>query len=126
MLTRADLRYIAVAHGNQTHVWKTPSHLVREFAPFVLHRVYTGHHDEVISITWSKSSRFFVTTSRDMTAKLYTLHPTEGFKPKTFAGHRDVVVGAYFSADEKTVSLHCGRLFLQRAENANVDIHGIP
>jgi periodic tryptophan protein 2 len=39
-----------------------------------------------------------------MTAKLYTLHPTEGFKPKTFAGHRDVIVGAYFSADEKTAS----------------------
>ncbi|GHJ86265.1 hypothetical protein NliqN6_2667 [Naganishia liquefaciens] len=98
-----DGKYIAVTHGNQTHVWKTPSHLVREFAPFVLHRVYTGHHDEVTSITWSRSSRFFVTTSRDMTAKLYTLHPTEGFKPKTFAGHRDLVVGAYFSADEKTI-----------------------
>ncbi|KAJ9123696.1 hypothetical protein QFC24_003470 [Naganishia onofrii] len=83
-----DGKYIAVTHGNQTHVWNTPSHLVREFAPFVLHRVYTGHHDEVT----------------DMTAKLYTLHPTEGFKPKTFAGHRDVIVGAYFSADEKTAS----------------------
>lgn len=31
--------------------------LVREFAPFVLHRTYTGHHDEVLSVEWSKDSR---------------------------------------------------------------------
>jgi periodic tryptophan protein 2 len=48
--------------------------------------------------------RYFLTTSRDMTARLYTLHPLDGFKPKSFGGHRDVVVGAWFSEDEKTVS----------------------
>lgn len=85
-------------------MWNTPSYLAREFAPFVLHRTYTGHHDDVVSITWSKTSRFFLTTSRDMSAKLYTLDPVEGFRPKTFGGHRNVVVGAFFSDDEKTVS----------------------
>ena len=40
-----------------------------------------------------------------MTARLYTLHPVEGYKPKSFAGHRDVVLNAYFSEDEKTVSI---------------------
>lgn len=49
------------------------------------------------------SFRYFLTTSRDMTARLYTLDPVEGFKPKSFAGHRDVVLGAWFSEDEKTV-----------------------
>jgi hypothetical protein len=39
-----------------------------------------------------------------MTAKLYTLNPVEGFRPKTFAGHRDVVISAFFSEDEKEVS----------------------
>ena len=39
-----------------------------------------------------------------MTARLYTLHPLEGYKPKTFAGHRDALVGAFFSEDEKSVS----------------------
>lgn len=48
--------------------------------------------------------RYFITASRDMTARLYTLHPLEGYKPKTFAGHRDVLVGAFFSEDEKSVS----------------------
>jgi periodic tryptophan protein 2 len=38
-----------------------------------------------------------------MTARLFTLDPIEGFRPKTFAGHRDAVLGAYFSADGKSV-----------------------
>ena len=38
-----------------------------------------------------------------MTARLFTLDPLEGFRPKTFAGHKDAVLGAYFSSDAKTV-----------------------
>lgn len=49
--------------------------------------------------------RYFITASRDMTARLFTLNPVEGFRPKTFAGHRDHVVGAYFSDDSRTVRL---------------------
>jgi len=47
--------------------------------------------------------RCFMTTSRDMTARLFTLDPLEEFRPKTFAGHRDAVVGAYFSSDCRSV-----------------------
>jgi periodic tryptophan protein 2 len=39
-----------------------------------------------------------------MTARLYTLNPLDGFEPKKFSGHRDVVINAFFSDDEKTVS----------------------
>lgn len=45
----------------------------------------------------------FLTTSRDMTARLYTLNPVEGFRPLTFAGHRDIILNAYISEDETTV-----------------------
>ncbi|CEQ40342.1 SPOSA6832_01966, partial [Sporobolomyces salmonicolor] len=99
--------------GKRIQVWHTPSHLAREFAPFNLHRTYTGHYDDVLSIQWSADSRsltcsrvprFFLTTSKDMTARLYTLYPVEGYRPKTFAGHRDSVLAAYFSQDHKTVS----------------------
>ncbi|GAA5878597.1 hypothetical protein JCM16303_002136 [Sporobolomyces ruberrimus] len=96
-------KFIAVTHGSQIQVWHTPSHLAREFAPFNLHRVYTGHYDDVLSITWSADSRFFLTSSKDMTARLYTLYPVEGYRPKTFAGHRDQVIAAYFSKDHKTI-----------------------
>ncbi|TFK49171.1 WD40 repeat-like protein [Heliocybe sulcata] len=98
-----DGRYIAVTHDTHVQVWRTPNHLVREFAPFVLHRTYTGHHDEVLSIDWSPDSKCFITTSRDMTARLFTLNPVEGFRPKTFAGHRDAIVAAYFSSDGQTI-----------------------
>jgi len=57
-LTQAQpRRFIAATHGSQIQVWQTPSHLAREFAPFVLHRTYTGHYDDVLSITWSSDSR---------------------------------------------------------------------
>ncbi|KAJ6627887.1 WD40-repeat-containing domain protein [Mycena sp. CBHHK59/15] len=98
-----DGKYIAVTHDTHVQVWCTPNHLAREFAPFNLHRTYTGHHDEVLSIQWSHDSTCFITTSRDMTARLFTLNPVEGFRPKTFAGHRDAVLGAYFSGDGTSI-----------------------
>lgn len=51
-------RYIAATHATHVQVWKTPSTLVREFAPFVLHRVYTGHYDDALSLTWSPDSQY--------------------------------------------------------------------
>ncbi|KAN0061819.1 U3 snoRNP protein [Thecaphora frezii] len=98
-----DGKYLAVTHGAQIQVWRTPSHMAREFAPFVLHRTYTGHFDDVLSIKWTKDSRFFITTSKDMTARLYSLNPVEGFRAKTFTGHRDAVINAFFSSDERTI-----------------------
>lgn len=98
-----DGRYLAVTHGTQVQVWRTPSVLVREFAPFVLHRTYVGHFDDVLSITWSKNGRFFLTTSKDMSARLFSLDPVAGFRPKTFTGHRDAVLQAFFSLDEETI-----------------------
>ncbi|KAF9225973.1 WD40 repeat-like protein [Gyrodon lividus] len=118
-----DGKYIAVTHDSHVQVWRTPNHLVREFAPFVLHRTYTGHHDEVLSIRWSPDSKCFITTSRDMTARLFTLDPLEGFRPKTFAGHRDAVIGAYFSAKGRaiyTVSRD-GAVFTWKAKKTEED-----
>lgn len=102
-----SLRFIAVSHGHHVQVWSTPSTLARSFLPFVRHRVYAGHHDDIISIRWSKSGAFFLTTSKDMTARLWSQDPVPGgeerWRSKTFAGHRDQVVGAYWSEDERTI-----------------------
>ncbi|KAJ7269818.1 quinon protein alcohol dehydrogenase-like superfamily [Mycena rebaudengoi] len=90
-----DGKFIAVTHGTHVQVWRTPNHLAREFAPFNLHRTYTGHHDDVSAYSGRPTlCACFITTSRDMTARLFTLNPVEGFRPKTFAGHRDAVLGA--------------------------------
>lgn len=96
-------KYIAVTHGNHIQVWKTPAFLIREFSPMDLYRVYTGHFDQITSIRWSPCSRFFLTTSYDMTARLFTLDPLDNFKPKVLTGHRDRVIDAYFSKDSKSI-----------------------
>ena len=58
-----------------------------------------------------------------MTARLFTLDPLEDFRPKTFAGHRDAVVGAYFSTNGKYV----GRsLYLSDSYVTPADLHRQP
>ncbi len=57
-----------------------------------------------------------MTTSRDMTARLFTLHPLEGFRPKTFAGHKDVVLNAYFAEDGKTVRVRLNTVDVNDAD----------
>lgn len=49
-------RYIAVSHGSQVQVWRIPQGAAKQFNPFELHRVYTGHHDDVLCIQWSQDS----------------------------------------------------------------------
>ncbi|XP_031564589.1 periodic tryptophan protein 2 homolog [Actinia tenebrosa] len=88
-------RYIAVTHGKHVQVWVAPGH-TKEFAPFVLHRTYTGNYDDTMCIDWSADSRFFIVGSRDMTARIYSLDPMENFKPVTLSGHRNTVVGCFF------------------------------
>ncbi|CAD6890976.1 unnamed protein product [Tilletia controversa] len=100
-----DGNFVAVTHGSQMQVWRAPNILTAasDFAPFVLHRTYVGHHNDILSITWSKDDQFILTTSKDLSARLYSLHPLQGFRPRTFAGHRDQVLGAWFSADEREI-----------------------
>ena len=99
-----DGSHFAIAVGRKIEVWRTPSYLAeREFAPFVKHREYTGHYDTVNHIAWSGDSRFFLTASKDLTAKVYSLNPVEGFVPTSLSGHRDSVLAAYFSKDQESV-----------------------
>ncbi|ORX46795.1 WD40 repeat-like protein [Hesseltinella vesiculosa] len=91
-------KYVAVTHGKEVKVWKAPG-FTREFSPFVLHRTYTGHFDDIIHISWSPDSNYFLTSSKDMTSKMYSLNPIADFKPVTLSGHRAAVLGAYFSSD---------------------------
>ncbi len=92
-----DGLFFAVTHDTHVQVWRSPGR-DRTFSPFVLHRVYTGHYDDVACIDWRSDSRYFMTGSRDMTARIYSLFPEKkkGFVPVTFAGHRDTVLGAFW------------------------------
>jgi periodic tryptophan protein 2 len=102
-------RYIAVGVGRHVEVWHTPSTPDEnvdgelEFAPFVRHRVYAGHFDTVTNIEWSGDSLFFLSSARDLTARIWSLDPLPEFIPTTLAGHREGVIGAYFSKDQETI-----------------------
>jgi periodic tryptophan protein 2 len=102
-------RYFAIGAGRHVEVWHTPSTPDSnidgelEFAPFVRHRVYTGHHDTVQSIEWSSDSRFFLTAAKDLTARIWSLDSEDNFIPTALAGHRAGVRGAWFSKDQETI-----------------------
>ncbi len=107
-------RHFAVGTGRHIEVWHTPSTPdantdgALEFAPFVRHRVLTGHFDVVRSIEWSSDSRFFLSASKDLTAKIWSLDHEEGFVPTTLGGHREGVTEAWFSKDQETVGSPSG------------------
>lgn len=91
-------------------IWQTPStpgtevNGEIEFAPFVLHRDLAAHFDIIQHVEWSSDSRFLLTASKDLTTRIWSLDPEEGFEPTTLAGHRQSVKAAYFSADQESVS----------------------
>lgn len=101
-------RYFVVGLGRKIQAWKTPSvpgsdGSELDFAPFVLHREYAGHFDDVRHLSWSGDSRFFISSSKDSTARIWSLDPEEGFEPTVLAGHRQQVRGAWFSASQESI-----------------------
>ncbi|EXJ93997.1 hypothetical protein A1O1_02390 [Capronia coronata CBS 617.96] len=102
-------RYFVVGLGRKIQAWRTPStpssdaNGELEFAPFILHREYAGHFDEVRHLSWSGDSRFFLSASKDLTARIWSLDPEEGFEPTVLSGHRQQVRGVWFSADQEAI-----------------------
>ncbi len=108
-------RFIAVAleHKNMIQIWRTPFHgltsssaiagvdskvdsVRREFCPFVLHRSLMGHHDRVNSINWSLDGLWLVSSSKDLTCRVFPRDFTPSFRMRVLAAHREKLVGAWF------------------------------
>ncbi|OAA66973.1 periodic tryptophan protein 2 [Niveomyces insectorum RCEF 264] len=102
-------RFFAVGLGRKTEVWHVPSTPDTnadgelEFAPFVRYRTYAGHFDNVQHIAWSNDSRFFLTASRDLTTRIWSVAREEGFAPTVLSGHKQAIVGAWFSQDQEAI-----------------------
>lgn len=102
-------RHFAVALGRKIEVWHVPSTPDSnaagdlEFAPFVRHHQHAQHFDDVRHIEWSSDSRFFLSASKDLTARIWGLNAEDGFTPTVLSGHRQGVVGAWFSKDQETI-----------------------
>lgn len=98
-----DGSHFAVAAGRNIQIWKTPDSGEKQFAPFVRHRIYTGHYADVTAIEWSPDSRFFLSSSKDLTARIYSLDAKDSAAAMALGGHRDSVVGAFFSEDQECI-----------------------
>jgi periodic tryptophan protein 2 len=69
----------------------------------VKHHTHTGHFDDVKSIEWSSDSRFFLTSSKDLTARVWSVDAEDGFIPTVLSGHKQAVVGAWFSENQEII-----------------------
>ncbi|EXJ60467.1 hypothetical protein A1O7_04620 [Cladophialophora yegresii CBS 114405] len=104
-----DGRHFVVGTGRKIQAWRTPTTPGLgtdgdlDFAPFILHREYGGHFDEVRHLSWSGDSRFFLSASKDLTARIWSLDPEEGFEPTVLSGHRQQVRNVWFSADQESI-----------------------
>lgn len=102
-------RHFIVGLGRKIEVWHVPSTPDSnadgelEFAPFVKHHTHVQHFDDVRHIEWSHDSRFFLTSSKDLTARIWSVDQEEGFTPTVLSGHRQGVIGAWFSKDQETI-----------------------
>ncbi|ODA78384.1 hypothetical protein RJ55_05765 [Drechmeria coniospora] len=102
-------KHFVIGLGRITEVWHVPSTPDAnldgelEFAPFVRHHRHTGHFDTVRHIEWSSDSRFFLTSSSDLTARIWSVDPEEGFTPTVLSGHKQAVVGAWFSENQEII-----------------------
>lgn len=99
-----DSKYLAVGHDDWISVWKSPS-LIVEWKPLLLHGKYRGHYDDVLCISWSPDSQFFVSGSKDMTAKIHALHKKKPFKSQSFTGHKGAVIAVFFGSDYKVKNI---------------------
>lgn len=99
-----DGHYFAAGVDRFVQIWKTPEYSEeRQFAPFVRHRNYAGHYDDVVSVTWSNDSRFLISTSKDMTARIFSVHSEDKAAAMTLTGHRDYVVRAFFDLTQELI-----------------------
>ncbi|QLL31080.1 hypothetical protein HG536_0A08970 [Torulaspora globosa] len=100
-----DGKLCALATGRFLQIWRTPeAGEDRQFAPFVRYRVQAGHFQDIVSLTWSQDSRFIITSSKDLTARIWSVDSEDkDLASTTFAGHREVVLGAFFSADQEKI-----------------------
>lgn len=90
-------KYLLVAVGRLVQVWSTPE-IERTFTPFNLHHTHSGHMDDITTVSWSADSEYFVTGSKDLTARVFTVQKRKGYVPPTLGGHRSALVHAWFDS----------------------------
>lgn len=93
-----DDTHFAVTHHHGCQLWRTPS-LRKEFSPLVLSRSIGGFFDECTCLDWSADSHSLILGSRDLSCRVYFRVRSKRMAVSVLSGHRDTVLGVFFSAD---------------------------
>lgn len=67
-------------------------------APMQLYRQYGGCHADITALDWSQDGLWLAVVSKDLAARVYTLHALEGYRVPTLSGHKDTPVGVFFAS----------------------------
>lgn len=94
-----DGKFLAVAVGRLVQVWVCPS-LDKQMSPMQLHRTYGQCHADVLDLAWSPDSQFVSAASKDITLRVFSLNPIQGYEPPTLAGHKDTLIGTFFTTPQ--------------------------
>ncbi|RKP19194.1 WD40 repeat-like protein [Rozella allomycis CSF55] len=113
-----DGNYLAIACGKYIEIWQPPSTTKKSFQPFTKINTYGGHYDNITSLSWSLDSKYLLSGSQDMTARIYMVENRE-FKNLTLAAMRDVVIDVYFSSTSEYIYVvtRDGTLFIWKFDS---------
>ncbi|KAL4425513.1 hypothetical protein ABPG75_009529 [Micractinium tetrahymenae] len=92
-----DGKFVACAVGRLLQVWKAPG-LEKTVAPMELHRTYGQCHSDITAIHWSPDSLWLAAGGKDLCTRVFSMHPIEGYRPPTLAGHKEPLVAVHFTA----------------------------
>jgi len=108
-------KYIAVTHEKQVQMWRVPS-LVKEFAPFVLVRKFSGHYEDVTCVAWSSDSQYIISGSMDRSVRVWDARVRENQMDEeeeankyqdslrgVLSAHRDHLIGCHMTSDHSTI-----------------------
>ncbi|XP_058074231.1 periodic tryptophan protein 2 [Magnolia sinica] len=102
-----DGSLIAVGVGKLVQIWRSPG-FRKEFFPFQLVRTFADCDGPITALDWAPDSEYILAGSKDLTVRLFCLKKLKTFrKPFLFLGHREFVVGAFFSMEKKNPDRVC-------------------
>lgn len=98
----SDGSLIGVGLGKLLQIWRSPG-FRKEFFPFKLLRTFADCASAITSLDWSPDSSYILVGSKDLAVRLFFVKKTKvRTRPYLFLGHREAIVGVFFSIEKKT------------------------
>ncbi|KAJ6252072.1 wd40 repeat protein [Anaeramoeba flamelloides] len=95
-------KLFCVAIGSLIELWRTPSFKV-QFSDFEKIARFTYHNNKVTCLEWSKDGTHILTGSEDMSVRVKFIGGKGKGSIHNLFGHKNIIVGAFFSPDEKWI-----------------------